>query len=88
MIRRYEYRGYAFADETTVTDDGRYFARAIVTTLGNGRVPSQRFIDLETFRCEEDAGRRVVEAARAWIDDEIEQIKDRLSLPTNFCPLR
>jgi len=85
MIHRYDYKGYTFVDETTVTDEGRYFARVVVMTLGNGRVRSQRFIDLETFRNEADARRRAVEAARSWIDDE-QGGKDRLALPTNFSP--
>ena len=88
MIRRYQYKGYTFADETTPMESGRYCARVVVMTLEGGRVRSQRFIDLETFRTEEDARRRAVEAARAWIDDELGHGKDRLSLPTNFSPLR
>jgi len=86
MIHRYEYKGYTFADETTVTEDGCYFARVVVITIGNGRIRSQRFIDLETYRTEAHARRRAVEAARAWIDDE-QGGKDKLALPTNFSPL-
>ena len=66
-------------------EDGYYRARVAVMTLGEGRVRSQRFIDLETFPTEENARRRAVEAARAWID--IKHVKDRLALPTNFSPL-
>ena len=86
-MMKYEDKGYSFADETTVVESGLYRARVVIKTLGDGRVRSQRFIDLETFRTEMDARRRAVAAARAWIDDELAQDKDRLALPTNFSPL-
>ena len=85
MGQKHDYKGYTFSDETAVMEDGYYRARVAVMTLGEGRVRSQRFIDLETFPTEENARRRAVEAARAWIDDE--HGKDRLALPTNFSPL-
>ena len=87
MISRYEYKGYTFVDETTILEDGRFRARIAIMTLGDGRVRSQRFIDLETFRAETDARRRAVAAARAWIDAEVAQDNDRLALPTSFSPL-
>lgn len=87
MICRYEYRGYTVVDESTVVESGHYRARVVIITLGDGRVRSQRFIDLETFPTEIDARRRAVAAARAWIDDELTQDRDRLALPTNFGPL-
>jgi len=85
MGQKHDYKGYTFSDETAVMANGYYRARVAVMTLGEGRVRSQRFIDLETFRTEENARRRAVEAALAWIDDEHGQ--DRLALPTNFSPL-
>ena len=85
MGQKHDYKGYTFSDETAVMEDGYYRARVAIMSLGEGRVRSQRFIDLETFRTEENARRRAVEAARAWIDDE--HGKDRLALPTNFSPL-
>jgi hypothetical protein len=85
MGQKHNYNGYTFSDETTEMEDGFYRARVAVVTMGEGRVRSQRFIDLETFRTEENARRRAVEAARAWIDDQ--HGKDRLALPTNFSPL-
>ena len=85
MGQKHDYKGHTFSDETAVMEDGYYRARVAVMTLGDGRVRSQRFIDLETFRTEENARRRAVAAARAWIDEE--HGKDRLALPTNFSPL-
>ena len=85
MGKKHDYKGYTFLDETAVMENGYYRARVAVMTLGDGRVRSQRFIDLEQFPTEENARRRAVEAARAWIDDE--HGKDRLALPTNFSPL-
>jgi hypothetical protein len=79
------YKGYAFADDTTMTEDGHYRARVIVMTIGDGRVRSQRFLDLEIFAEEGDARRRAIAAARAWIDEE--QGKDALALPSSFSPL-
>ena len=87
MTCKYEYKGYTFMDETTAVENGRFRARIVIMTLGDGRVRSQRFIDLETFRAETDARRRAVAAARAWIDAEEAQDNDRLALPTNFSPL-
>jgi hypothetical protein len=86
MISRFEYKGYTVVDETIVVDDGRFRARIAILTLGDGRVRSQRFIDLETFQAEADARRRAVAGARAWIDAEVAQDNDRLALPTNFSP--
>jgi len=85
MGQKHDYKGFTFSDETAVMEDGYYRACVAVMTLGEGRVRSQRFIDLETFRTEENARRRAVEAALAWIDDD--RGKDRLALPTNFSPL-
>jgi len=85
MGQKHDCKGYTFSDETAVMEDGYYRACVAVMTLGEGRVRSQRFIDLETFRTEENARRRAVEAALAWIDDD--RGKDRLALPTNFSPL-
>ena len=78
----HNYKGCAFVDDTAITDDGRYRARAIVVRLVDGRVRSQRFIDLETFAEEDAARQRAVAAAQAWIDDE--EGKDKLALPTSF----
>ena len=85
MGQKHDCKGYTFSDETAVMEDGYYRACVAVMTLGEGRVRSQRFIDLETFRTEENARSRAVGAARAWIDDEHGQ--DKLALPTNFSPL-
>jgi len=85
MGQKHDCKGYTFLDETAVMEDGYYRARVAVMTLGDGRVRSQRFIDLETFRTEENARRRAVEAALAWIDDD--RGKDRLALPTKLSPL-
>ena len=85
MSQRHDYKGYTFLDETALMEDGHYRARVAIMTLGEGRVRSQRFIDLERFRTEENARRRAVEAAHAWIDDE--HGKDKLALPTSFSAL-
>jgi hypothetical protein len=55
---RPQLQGYVFDDETTMTDDGRYRARAVLVTMGTGRTRTQRFIDLETFAKEDDARKR------------------------------
>ena len=85
MSHGHSYKGYAFDDDTTRTDDGRYRARAILVTVGKGRTRAQRFIDLETFAKEDDAHKRAIAAARAWIDEE--ESNDKLALPTGFSPL-
>jgi len=54
-------------------------------TIGTERTRTQRFIDLETFAKEDDARRRAIAAARAWIDEE--ESNDKLALPTGLVPL-
>ena len=85
MSQTHSYKGHAFDDDTTQTDDGRYRARVVLVTVGDGRPRSQRFIDLETFAKEDDARRRAIAAARAWIDEE--ESNDKLALPTGLVPL-
>ena len=85
MSHEHSYKGHAFDAETERTDDGRYRARVVLITVGNGRPRSQRFIDLETFVNEDDARQRALAAARAWIDEE--EANDELALPTSFAPL-
>ena len=85
MSHNHSYKGHAFDDDTAPTDDGRYRARVVLVTAGNGRPRSQRFIDLETFVKEDDARQRALAAARAWIDEE--EANDKLALPTGFAPL-
>ena len=85
MSPTHTYRDYAFVDDTVMTEEGNYRARAIVVRIVDGRVRSQRFLDLEVFAEEGAARRRAVTAAQAWIDDE--EGKDRLALPTSFSPL-
>lgn len=85
MSHQHSYKGYAFDDDTARTEDGRYRARVILVTVGNGRARSQRFLDLETFAKEDDARQRAIAAARAWIDEE--EGNDKLALPTSFSPL-
>ena len=85
MSHSHKYKGYAFLDDTTITDDGSYQARAIVVKIVDGRARSQRFIDLESFAEEKMARLRAIGAAQAWIDDE--DGKDKLALPTNFSAL-
>ena len=82
MRHEHSYKGHAFDDVTERTDDGRYRARVVLVTAGNGRPRSQRFIDLETFVKEDDARQRALAAARAWIDEE--EANDELALPTSF----
>jgi len=84
VSQQHTYKGYAFADETSKTEDGRYRARVRILGLNGGR-PSQRFIDLETFVNEVDAHHRALAAARSWIDAE--DGNDRLALPSSFAPL-
>ena len=84
LSHNHSYKGHAFADDTAPTDDGRYRARVVLVTAGNGRPRSQRFIDLETFVKEDDARQRALAAARAWIDEE--EANDKLALPTGFGP--
>jgi len=79
------YKGYTFADVSTVMENGRYRARVAIMALDGSRTRSQRFLDLELFHTREEAGERVVAVARAWIDANAE--KDQLALPTNFSPL-
>ena len=85
MSHKHSYKGYAFDDDTAMTEDGRYRARVILVTVGNGRARSQRFIDLETFATEDGARQRAIAVARAWIDEE--ESNDKLALPTSFSPL-
>ena len=84
MNQQHTYKGYAFSDETTKTDDGRYRARVRILGLDGGR-RTQRFIDLETFANETDALHRAIAAAKSWIDAE--EGHDRLALPSSFAPL-
>ena len=81
----HSYKGYTFVDDTGMTEEGSYRARAIVVKIVDGRVRSQRFIDLETFSEESAARQRAIDAAQAWIDDE--EVEGNLVLPTNFSPL-
>ena len=83
MSEQHTYKGYAFTDETTETEDGKFRARVRILGLENGR-RSQRFIDLETFVNEVDARRRALAAARSWIDEEESQ--DKLALPSSLIP--
>ena len=85
MTYRHSYKGYAFDDDTTRTDDGHYRARVVLVTIGTERTRTQRFIDLETFAKEDDARQRAIAAARAWIDEE--ESNDKLALPTGLVPL-
>jgi len=85
LMHGHSYKGFVFDDETTMTDDGRYRARAVLVTMGTGRTRTQRFIDLETFAKEDDARKRAIAAARSWIDEE--ESNDKLALPTGFSPL-
>lgn len=78
------YKGYVLNDVTTQTEDGRFKARAAIMSLDGTRTRSQRFIDLETFRTRDEAGARVLAAAKSWIDHNAGE--DRLALPTNFSP--
>jgi len=82
--QQHTYKGYAFSDETTKTEDGKYRARVRILGLEGGR-RSQRFIDLETFVNEADAHHRALAGARSWIDAE--EGHDKLALPTCFAPL-
>ena len=84
VSHEHSYKGYAFDDDTATTEDGGYRARVILRTVGDGQVRSQRFIDLETFARVEDARKRAVAMARAWIDEEVNN--DKLALPTCFSP--
>ena len=81
-----KYKGYALVDDTATTEDGTYRARAIIVRRVDGRVRSQRFLDLETFADEASARARAMAAAQAWVDDE--ESNDKLALPTNFSPLQ
>lgn len=85
MNTRCIYNGYTVADVTTATDDGRFRARAAIMSLDGERTRSQRFLDLETFRTQEEAHARTMQVAKAWIDALPDS--DRLALPTNFSPL-
>lgn len=79
------YKGYTVADVTTATDDGRFRACAAIMSLDGGRIRSQRFLDLETFRTREEAHARTMQVAKDWIDAL--PSSDPLALPTNFSPL-
>ena len=85
MSARGIYRGYTFADVSTVMENGRYRARVAIMALDGSQTRSQRFLDLEVFHTLEEAGERVVAVARAWIDANAG--RDQLALPTNFSPL-
>ena len=85
MSARGIYKGYTFADVSTLMENGRYRARVAIMALEGTRTRSQRFIDLEVFLTPEEAGERVVTVARAWIDANAGH--DQLALPTNFSPL-
>ena len=76
------YKGHTIADVSTRTESGRYRARAAIVALHGSQTRSQRFIDLETFATEAEAGERVLQVAMAWIDANGGQ--DRLALPTSF----
>ena len=69
MSQQHTYKGYAFTDETTKTEDGKYRAPVRILGVDGGRW-SQPFINLATFVNEADARHRVLAAARNWIDAE------------------
>ncbi len=79
------YKGYTVADVTTVTDNGHFRACAAIMSLGGERTRSQRFLDLEIFRTQEEAHARTMQVAKAWIDAL--PSSDHLALPSNFSPL-
>lgn len=85
MSEQHTYKGYAFTDETSKTEEGKYRARVRILGLDGGR-RSQRFIDLETFENEADASDRALAAARSWIDAE--DGHDKLALPASFARFR
>ena len=64
MSHSHSYKGYTFVDDTGMTEEGSYRARAIVVKIVDGRVRSQRFIDLETFSEESAARQRAIDAAQ------------------------
>ena len=76
------YKGYTFADVSTLTESGQYRARVAIMALDGARTRSQRFIDLEVFRTSIEANERVVTVAKTWIDENEDD--DKLALPTNF----
>jgi len=84
VSQQHTHKGYAFSDETTKTEDGKYRASVRILGLAGGR-RSQRFIDLETYVNEADAHLRALAAARSWIDAE--DGHDKLALPSSFAPL-
>jgi hypothetical protein len=79
------YKGYTFADVSTLTEGGQYRARVAIMALDGTRTRSQRFIDLEIFRTRTEASERIEAVARAWIDANAGG--DELALPTNFSAL-
>ena len=85
MSARGIYKGYTFADVSTVLENGRYRARVAIMALGvpAGAQPDDRPAGQREHRAE--AGDRVVAVARAWIDANAGS--DELALPTNFSPL-
>ena len=85
MSARGIYKGYTFADVSTLTESGQYRARVAIMALDGTRTRSQRFLDLEIFRTHAEASERAVAVARSWIDSNAGQ--DELALPTNFSPL-
>src|SRR4051794_27255984 len=78
------YKDHQFTDVSTKTDDGRYRARVVITTLDGGFARSQRFLDMETYPTAEAARKRVIGGAMGWLDANAGE--DRLMLPINIIP--
>jgi hypothetical protein len=85
LSHTHHYKGYVVVDDTAMDEEGAYRARAIVVRIVDGRVRSQRFIDLESFAEESAARQRAIAAAEAWIDGD--EDKDKLALPTSYSTL-
>jgi hypothetical protein len=62
------YRDYKLICAPVERDDGRFEARVVIAALKRYKVPSQFFLDLETFESEEAAIKRAREAGIDWVD--------------------
>jgi len=69
------YNGFTVCDLTTQTEDGRYMACAAVVGRSGGHTLSQRFLNFETFDTAAKASARAHAEARAWVDEEMWDVR-------------
>jgi hypothetical protein len=84
MKQRILYKGYHVSVMTSSVGGG-FQARAAIMVLSEDRTRSQRFLDFDCFRTENEADTHAIEGAKEWIDVEVQ--RSAFLGPTNFAAL-